>query len=216
MIIFKKEKEVIKLIERHADKVEECLAMAVKTIAKYLEQNITEAKNSARKTDQLETEADIIRHKIRDKLFLGAYMPLLREDIYRLVESLDVVATAAEKCCDVFLNQRPLVPDDFRPDFLNITEVSLGVGESLKYAVLCYIKGVCPIEVSRNHAKDIGLMESKVDSLEWDLTKKIFTYEMDFSRKVHLRRCLDYIVIVSDEAEKAAGQLDLVTLKSMI
>ncbi len=216
MIIFKKEKEVIKLIEKHADKVEECLAMAVKTIATYLQNNISEAKNLARRTDQIESEADLVRHEIRDKLFLGAYMPLLREDIYKLVESLDVVATSAEKCCDVFLNQRPLVPDDFKPDFLNITEVSLGMGESLKYAVLCYIKGVCPIEVSRNHAKDISMMESKVDGLEWDLTKKIFSSDMEFSRKTHLRRCLDFIVTVSDEAERTAGQLDLVTLKSMI
>jgi len=157
-----------------------------------------------------------VRHEIRNKLYLGAYMPLLREDIYKLVESLDVVANSAEKCCDFFLNQRPLVPDDFKLDFLNITQVSMGVGESLKYAVLCYIKGVCPIKVSRNHAKDIGMMESKVDSLEWDLTKKIFTYDMDFSRKIHLRRCLDHIVAVSDLAEKSAGQLDLVTLKAMI
>lgn len=216
MIFFKKEKEVIELIEKHADKVEECLSMAVKTIETYLEKNISEAKKLARHTDRLETEADLVRHEIRDKLYLGAYMPLLREDIYKLVESLDVVATSAEKCCDFFLNQRPLIPDDFNSDFLNITQVSMGVGESLKYAVLCYVKGVCPIEVSRNHAKDIGLMESKVDSLEWDLTKKIFTYEMDFARKIHLRLCLDHIVIVSDQAEKAAGQLELVTLKSMI
>jgi predicted phosphate transport protein (TIGR00153 family) len=216
MILFKKEKEVIKLIEKHADKVEECLSMAVKTIGTYLENNISEAKKLARQTDHLETEADMVRHEIRDKLYLGAYMPLLREDIYKLVEILDVVANSAEKCADFFLNQRPLIPDDFKPDFLKITEVSMGVGESLKYAVLCYLKGVCPIEVSRNHARDIGLLESKVDSLEWDLTKKIFTYDMDFSHKIHLRRCLDHIVIVSDRAEEAAGQLDLVTLKSMI
>ncbi len=216
MILFKKEKEVIKLIEKHADKVEECLCVAVKTIEAYLENNISEAKKLARQTDQIEAQADMVRHEIRNKLYLGAYMPLLREDIYKLVESLDMVANSAEKCCDFFLNQRPLVPDDFKTDFLNLTQVSMGVGESLKYAVLCYIKGVCAIEVSRSHAKDIGMMESKVDSLEWDLTKKIFTYDMDFSRKIHLRRCIDHIVIVSDLAEKSADQLDLVTLKAMI
>ena len=131
MILFKKEKEVIKLIEKHADKVEECLSMAVKTIGTYLENNISEAKKLARQTDHLETEADMVRHEIRDKLYLGAYMPLLREDIYKLVEILDVVANSAEKCADFFLNQRPLIPDDFKPDFLKITEVSMGVGESL-------------------------------------------------------------------------------------
>jgi len=216
MVFFKKEKEVIKLIENHANKVEECLTVAVKTITAYLEDNIPEAKELARQTDHIETEADLVRHAIRDKLYLGAYMPLLREDIYKLVEGLDVVANSAEKSCDFFLNQRPLVPDDCKADFLNITQVSMGVGESLKYAVLCYIKGVCPIEVSRSHVKDIGLMESKVDSLEWDLTKKIFTSKIDFSRKLHLRHCLGHIVSVSDHADESAGQLELVTLKAMI
>ncbi len=216
MVFFKKEKEVIKLIENHADKVEECLTLSIKTISAYLNDHIPEAKELARQTDHVESEADMVRHEIRDKLYLGAYMPLLREDIYRLVESLDIVANSSEKTCDFFLNQRPLVPDAFKADFLKITEVSMGVGESLKYAVLCYIKGVCPIEVSRNHAKDIGMMESKVDSLEWDLTKKIFTSDLDFARKLHLRHCLDHIVSVSDRAEESAGQLELVTLKSMI
>ncbi len=216
MVFFKKEKEVIKLIENHADKVEECLTVSIKTISAYLENNIPEAKKLALQADHVETEADMVRHEIRDKLYLGAYMPLLREDIYKLVESLDVVANSAEKSCDFFLNQRPLIPDDLKADFLKITQVSMGVGESLKYAVLCYIKGICPIEVSRSHAKDIGMMESKVDSLEWDLTKKIFISEMDFARKLHLRHCLDHIVSVSDRAEESAGQLELVTLKSMI
>jgi uncharacterized protein Yka (UPF0111/DUF47 family) len=72
------------------------------------------------------------------------------------------------------------------------------------------------VEVSRQHAKDIGLIESKVDALEWDLTKAIFSSDMEFSLKIHLRLCLDGLVSVSDRAEDAADQLELVTLKSMI
>jgi predicted phosphate transport protein (TIGR00153 family) len=166
--------------------------------------------------DHLETEADVIRLQIRDKLYYGAYMPLLREDIYKLVESLDTVANAAEKCCDIFLNQRPLIPDDCKSDFSNIVQESMGAAEPLKHAVLCYLKGMCPIEVSRQHSRDIGLIESKVDSMEWDLTKKIFSSEMAHSHKLHLRTCLDIIVEVSDRAEDSADQLDLVILKSMV
>ena len=143
-------------------------------------------------------------------------MPLLREDIYKVVESLDKVANFAEECCDFFLNQRPEIPDHFKSDFSVIIKASLGVGEPLKHSVMCYLKGICPVEVSRQHAKDIGLIESKVDGLEWDLTKKIFSSDLDYSHKLHLRLCLDRIVEVSDRAEDSADQLELVTLKSMI
>jgi hypothetical protein len=216
MIIFKKEKEVIELITKHADKMEECLSTAIKTIKTYLEDNIDAAKTLARETDKIELEADLIRHEIRNKLYYGAYMPLIREDIYKLVECIDMVANSAEKCCDFFLNQRPVIPDFLKLDYLEVTQESFGVSVALKHALLCYLKGLCPVEVARQHSKEIGLLESKVDKMEWNITKKIFSSNLDYSHKIHLRLCLDTIVEVSDLAEDAADRLELVTLKSMI
>ncbi len=214
-MLFKKEKEVIDLIEQHVDKMEACLETAMDTLQAYLEDDIARAKTLARQTDALESEADMIRHQVRDRLYSGAYMPVLREDIYKLVESLDRVANAAEKCCDTFLNQRPEVPSELKPHFLKIVRASLGIGAPLKHAVLCYLQGICPVEVSRQHAREVGMAESKVDSLEWDLTKLIFSSELSYGHKVHLRRCLDNIASVSDRAENSADQLELVSLKTM-
>jgi len=87
---------------------------------------------------------------------------------------------------------------------------------ALKYALLCYLKGICPVEVARQHSKEIGLLESKVDKMEWDITKKIFSSDLGYSHKIHLRLCLESIVSISDLAEDAADRLELVTLKSMI
>ncbi len=214
-MLFKKEKEVIDLIEQHAAKMEACLSTAIETLLTYLEDDIAKAKTLARRTDALESEADLIRLQIRDRLYSGAYMPVLREDIYKLVESLDRVANAAEKCCDTFLNQRPEIPKELRTLYADIIRTSLGIGEPLKNAVLCYLRGICPIEVSREHAKEVGLAESKVDSMEWDLTKEIFSSTLSYGHKVHLRRCLDNIASVSDRAEDSADQLELVSLKTM-
>ncbi len=214
-MLFKKEKEVIDLIEQHAAKMEACLSTAIETLLAYLDDDIAKAKTLARTTDALESEADLIRLQIRDRLYSGAYMPVLREDIYKLVESLDRVANAAEKCCDTFLNQRPEIPAELKSLYADIIRISLGIGESLKNAVLCYLRGICPIEVSREHAKEVGLAESKVDSLEWDLTKEIFSSTLSYGHKVHLRRCLDNIASVSDRAEDSADQLELVSLKTM-
>jgi predicted phosphate transport protein (TIGR00153 family) len=213
--MFKKEKEVIDLIEQHVNKVETCLTTAIKTLLAYLENDIPKAKTLARRTDALESEADLIRLQVRDLLYSGAYMPVLREDIYKLVQSLDRVANAAEKCCDTFLNQRPEIPADLRSLYAGIIRTSLGIGDPLKNAVLCYLRGICPVEVSREHAKAVGLAESKVDRMEWDLTKKIFLSQLTYGHKLHLRRCLDNIASVSDRAEDSADQLELVSLKTM-
>ena len=215
-MLFKKEKEVIEYILKHLDLVEDSLKTGIKTIEFYLENNIDEAKVLSRKVRSEESEADIVRYNIRDKLYSGAYLPLLREDIYKLIESIDKVANAGEACCDFFLNQRPKVPEEMRPHFAAVVRESLGIIDNLKLAVLCYFKGECKIETVREHTKEIGMQESRVDKLEWDLTKAIFTSSMDFARQLHLKLCLDSIVEVSDRAEDAGDQLELATLKSMV
>jgi uncharacterized protein len=215
ILLFKKEKEVIELILKHLDAVEESLKSGIKTIEFYLEDNISEAKVLGRKVRSLESEADIVRYNIRDKLYSGAYLPLLREDIYKLIESIDKVGNAGEACCDFILNQRPTVPEEIRPGFVAVTRESLGIIDNLKLAVLCYFKGECKIETVREHTKEVGLQESRVDKLEWDLTKEIFTSSQDFAHQLHLKHCLDFIVEVSDRAEDAGDQLELATLKSL-
>jgi hypothetical protein len=216
MIIFKKEKAVIELITKHLKMTADCVHNSIKTIELYLEDNISEAKVWARKTRSNESEADNVRFEIRDKLYSGAYLPLLRGDVYKLVESIDKVGNAAEACSDFFLNQRPLITDDLKAHFLEVTRESLGVIDSLRLAVKCYLKGDCKIETVRDHTREIGLQESRVDKLEWDLTKEIFNSELDFARQAHLKLCLDTICEVSDRAEDAGDQLELATLKSMV
>ena len=215
-MFFKKEKKVIELILKHLDLVEDSLKTGIRTIELYLDDNISEAKVLGRKVRSEESEADIVRYNIREKLYSGAYLPLLREDIYKLIESIDKVANAGEACCDFFLNQRPLIPAEMRSYFVAVAQESLGIIDNLKLAVLCYFKGECKIEVVREHTKEISLQESRVDKLEWDLTKVIFTSSQDFAHQLHLKHCLDHIVEVSDRAEDAGDQLELATLKSMV
>jgi uncharacterized protein len=215
-VFFKKEKEVIELILKHLGLVEDSIKTGIRTIEFYLDDNISEAKILGRKVRSEESEADIIRYEIRDKLYSGAYLPLLREDIYKLIESIDKVANAGEACCDFFLNQRPAIPDELKPAFLEVVRESLGIIDNLKLAILCYFKGECKIETIREHTKEVGMQESRVDKLEWDLTKAILTSPMDLASKLHLRLCLESIVETSDRAEDAGEQLELATLKSMV
>ena len=101
-MLFKKEKKVIKLLNHYLEEVGKCLDIAQETIQHYINGEIDKAKSLAKKTRLTESGVDDIRHQIRDQLYSGAYMPLLREDIYRLVESIDKVANAGEAACDFF------------------------------------------------------------------------------------------------------------------
>jgi predicted phosphate transport protein (TIGR00153 family) len=215
MKLFKKEKEVSDLLSKFLDEVEKCLKKTDKTIQAYIKGTLKEAKHLARDVREIETETDVLKYTIRDKLYLGAYLPLIREDIYKLVESLDKVANAAEACTDFFLNQRPAIPNDLKAQFITVGQEAMSVIAPLKKAVMCFLKKKCTIESVRQYAQEVGLMETDVDRSEWDLTKAIFISSLDFAHKIHLKHCLDKIVEVSDRAEDAADQLELAALKSM-
>jgi len=125
-VIFRKEKEVIELIKKHINTAEECLGTVMEAVETYLKGDIPEAKSLALKVDEIETQADFIRYKIRDKLYSGAYLPMVREDIYNLIEGIDRVCNAAEACCDFFLDQRPEIPEGLKPQYLRMAQGSFG------------------------------------------------------------------------------------------
>jgi predicted phosphate transport protein (TIGR00153 family) len=214
--IFKKEKEVINDTIEHLNAVEAGMKTALRAVETYLEGDIAESKALARKVDDIESRADLICLRIWDKLYSGAYLPLEREAIYKLIESVDRVANAAEACCDFFLAQRPQIPQELKSEILRISQEAFSVIVPLRNGVLSYIEGEIDVNAIREEAKQVGIKESTVDKIEWDLTRQIFTSSLDYGHKVHLRLCLDTIVEIADRAEDAADQLELNTMKSRV
>ena len=215
-MIFKKEQEVIDLVLRHVSTTEECLKTALETIETYLKGDIPKAKSLALKVDGIETENDQIRYDIRDKLYSGAYLPIIRGDIHNVVERIDKVCDAAEASCDFFLDQRPEIPEELNPQFLRVAQESFGIIVPLREALENYLGERGKVKVIREKAKQVGVKESDVDKLEWDLTRDIFTSPLDWGHKVHIRQCLETIVEISDRAEDAADQLELAVIKSRV
>ena len=212
-MLYKKEKEVNELILKHLKKVDECLKISLKAVEEYLSTNIEEAKRLAIKVDEIETETDYIRHEIVGRMYSGAYLPLLREDILHLIEHLDKIADAAEACCDLFLAQRPDIPGKIKPNLIKILKHSISSFTPLKEAIDPFFMDKIDIQDIREKAKQVGIIESTVDKEEWDIVRDIFNTELDYGHKLHLKLCLDSIVEVSDRAEDCADALEVMIIK---
>jgi len=212
-MFYRKEKQVNELILKHLEEVDECLKTALKAIKEYLSSNIEEAKSLAINVDQIETETDSVRREIIGKLYSGAYLPSLRSDILHLVEHLDKIADGAEACCDFFLDQRPEIPQEMRSNFFKIMERSISTFAPLKEAIDSFFVDKFDIETIREKTKEVGVIESAVDKEEWDITRDIFKTELDYGHKLHLKLCLESIVEVSDRAEDAADELEIIIIK---
>jgi predicted phosphate transport protein (TIGR00153 family) len=212
-MFYRKEKQVNELILKHLEEVDTCLKTALKAIEEYLSSNIEEAKSSAIKVDQIETETDSVRREIIGKLYSGAYLPSLRSDILHLVEHMDKIADGAEACCDFFLDQRPEIPQEMKSKFFTIMERSISTFVPLKEAISSFFTDTVDIETIRERTKEVGIIESAVDKEEWDITRDIFKTKLDCGHKLHLKLCLESVVGISDRAEDAADELEIIIIK---
>jgi predicted phosphate transport protein (TIGR00153 family) len=217
MKIFKKEKEVADLALEYLDVATQCVSAGEAAVLAYLNGNLEEASIRQKEASELESAADISRRTIGDLLFLGAYLPLIRGDIFAVIESLDKMPNASESCAGFFLGEKPQVPEEFRAAFLEVTVESFGAMEDLRKAVKAFFKPKGDIEKIRVRAHEVGTKETRVDEMEWALTVLIFESEtLDLSQKRHLKTALDRIEHLSDVAENVADRLEMAAMKSVL
>jgi len=217
MKIFKKEKEVVTLALGYLEVVEQCVGTSEKAVLAYLNGDKPGAAALQPEAGDLESKADEIRRSIGDKLYSGAYLPLMRGDIYSIIDSLDHVPNAAEACCSFFASQMPEIPNEFVESYREITRESFGIMTELSEVVTSFFKPKGKIDAIRDHAKAVGTQESAVDTIEWRTTVQIFeSSSIDLAHKIHLRNALNRIVHISDRAENAAEYVELVAMKSVL
>ncbi|MCB1094047.1 MAG: DUF47 domain-containing protein [Verrucomicrobiae bacterium] len=217
MKIFKKEKDVVGLALGYLDVVDQCVRTAGQAVILYLNGDRPGAAALQPKVSELESQADEIRRCIGDKLYSGAYLPLMRGDIYSIIDSLDHVPNAAEACCNFFTSQTPDIPDDFVAAYLETSRASFGIITELSEVVTSFFKPKGKIDAIREHAKGVGTQESAVDGMEWETTVRIFECPtIDLAHKIHLKTALDRIGHISDRAEDAAEYIELVAMKSIL
>ena len=182
----------------------------------YLKGDIESAKQSAKAVISLESETDALKHQLRDVLFSGAFLPNIRSDVYRLVDSVDKVANMGETTSHFVVYQRPVVPEYFHDDIIEVCKLCLSCYEELQGGLKCFFKPKGEIELLRGHASEVGDLETAVDNLQADFTRKIFESAMGMGEKIHLCQLLKYVTRIADRSEDAADELQFAAMKAII
>ncbi|NNC90003.1 MAG: DUF47 domain-containing protein [Akkermansiaceae bacterium] len=215
MKIFKKEQEVAELAHEYLDVSADCVTEAEQAVAAYLGGDLAAARDLRNRVRKLEAKADELERAIADKLHSGAYLPLVRGDIYTLIEMFDRVPNAAEACATFFLSEKPAIPEEFAPIFRKLLANSFGAVKPLGEAVKTFFKPKGKTEEVRTLTADVSIQESLADDIEWELTNSIFDSSLDLASKLHLRKAVERIVHISDRAEDTGDHLGLVAVKTV-
>ena len=215
------ERNVRKMLDNHIDMVGAVMYKGLDTIEHYLNDDIERAKASAKEVDHLETRADEILRGITICLQGGAFLPIMRKDIFQLVSAVDDVANATESFCDFSLSQRPQIPKDFRKKFLDITRSNIEMFPDLKEAVKTLHLGKFGWVGDQDSrfdklARTIGITESNIDDLEWKLTREIFNSDLPLANKMHIHALLTSITRVSDLIEDAVDRIRIMITREAI
>ena len=216
MLIFKKEKKVVELALKHAEKTDESLRIMVEAIKGFLSDGGMSLAKSATRVNELETEADSLLRDIRELLYSGAYLPTIRGDIYRLLSAVDDVTNKIENALDFVNYQKPTSTRPYVEPLEEILDMTLACFSELDDALRAFFKPKGKVEDLRKHCRRVAEIESAVDNKERSLTLSIFESDLTLAEKQHLVKLLARIVHISDKIENAADALELASLKSII
>ena len=182
-------------------------------IENYLQGNIDLAKANALETHNLEGAADGLRRRIIEAFHKGAFLPALREDLIGLTLAVDKIADRAESTCDFIMLTRPDIPEEFKEDFRKITLDSIAVFPLLGEAKMNLFKD---FSLSREKTIEVHGLEARVDEEEWNLNRRIFTFELPLAQKMLLRDVVWHIASISDVIEDAADVLEVLIIKKQV
>lgn len=209
----KQEEKSVDLAREHLGKTELCLSEMAKTFDSYLDGKEEEARNFALQVDKAESEADNLRREIAKGLFEGAFLPLMREGFLNLVEAIDKVADEAESCCDLIMLETPDIPDDLKSFFKEIVKDSILCFQPLKEGFTHLFKD---FSLTLEQVQKVNVKEAEVDQKEEELTRRIFSADLELARKILLRQLVAKICDISDRAEDASDRLEVLAIKGRI
>ena len=216
MLIFKKEKHVRKLVLGHMAEVQECLLESQKVLEEYAAGNMEAVRHRVRRVIEIESRADRLERQIRESLLDGAFLPNIRSDVYRLVESVDAIAGKSEDVARFIRAQRPLIPEEFKADLLEIFRQCLICFSELTKAFKDYFKPKGKIESLHEHVNRVGELETEVDGLEEELAIRIFESSLVLSERIHLEQLVECIADIADLSEDASDELEFAAMKSVV
>jgi len=206
---WKKRDEVRGLVFDHLACVREALtAFQDATHAYFVDKNLEKATEFAAAAHQAESKADDIRRVVEKAMISGALLPPSRRQILEVVEQADTLANAAEASLDTLLIQQVTVPDTVVPSVLEILSETASLYADVECAIESLFAGK-PDETLQC-ADRIDQAEGRVDHIERDALKLLFSMDINLAEKLHVARYIADLVKISDRAEDLSDRLALI------
>jgi len=207
-------------ITKHAEITKEAIEKLNTAFNLFFERDYPKMETFCKEVIDLETDADNIKTKIREKLPSGILMPVGRGDILDLIDHQDKIADQAENLAQWLLIKEtdsiPLKMVEFmKIEFMKkIMDLNVKIAEAYLNAVK-ELKDVIEtifmkkeIDDVMRHIEIVENLEGEIDRIQFTLRNSFFDFkEIDPVSLYYTTKIIDIISDISDKAEASVHRL---------
>ena len=201
-------------LECYFEECDRCFQLFEKAVSVLLESGNGPAFESAvGRAHESESDADDLRREIELTLYSKALLPESRDDLLNLLESFDVLLTAAETVLYDLHCQKTEIPDGLLPMLEGLFEINLQAYYLLRKSVDALMRNP---RFTLHAVKEVDAKESASDRLEREMLKWIYSADLEGYRRRELKELVRQIGRISDQAESTADLVGIIALKRRI
>jgi predicted phosphate transport protein (TIGR00153 family) len=164
-------------------------------------------------THKCESKADDIREEINLLMYSKALIPEAREDIMRLMESIDEIPRYIELVLNMIHTQKLTVPGLIILDVKELVQVSLESCDLMVKQIDLMLKKQ---EGIRALVSNIDHNESHCDHIERRIISKIFDSDLDPFQKLQVKEMIVNLGEISDQADRVSKRVNIMTMKRRV
>lgn len=200
-------------LQEHAEKVKECAWAFQQAIECHLADKCKTFEEFRQEVIQLETEADVIKRRIRGHLPKGTLMPVYNFLLFRYLREQDQVIDAVEDALDwISFRSEPGIPAELEKEFVILTDVVMDSIEELSKMVAearKYFKNYSEDQrvIIKNIIRTLRRQEHEADEAEDMVKQKVLNMDIDAVTVFHMVRLAEIIGSIADHAENAGDMM---------
>jgi predicted phosphate transport protein (TIGR00153 family) len=197
----------------HAEKIKECAWAFQQAIECHITDQCESFEEFRKDVDNLESQADAIKRRIRGHLPKGTLMPVDKFELFRYLHEQDKVLDAVEEALDwISFRSEPGIPDALHKDFFLLLDAVLDPVEEMCRMVSEARKYFTNFaEKQRELVKDIihtlRQQEHEADTVEDAIKAKVLNMQIDPVTVFHMIRLAETIGSVADHSENAGDMM---------
>jgi predicted phosphate transport protein (TIGR00153 family) len=212
--LFKKERQLQSLIYSYLEDLGVVLNHFSNAMKIFLEKSLSDDFHFlVERTHKSESKADDIREEINLLMYSKALIPESREDIMRLLETIDEIPRYIELILYMIQTEKLVAPDFLISDIKELIRFSIESCDLMIRQIDLMLKkqeGIRALLATIDHN------ESHCDHIERRAITKIFDSDLDPFQKLQLKEMVLYLGEISDQADRVSKRVNIMAMKRRV